>query len=135
MWAWLILQVITSALVLGVVFAYFRRRATSSTKPWRRAARSEGEVRLPDDIDASERRVLEVLRELGELREADPTPGGRTVEVTTRANLKTSGTVVRVVLRDGPTGTVATVTGWPGAQLFDWGECKRIVEEVANRLR
>jgi len=129
-----VVTVVLAFVAAGWTFAFFRRRAATSTSPWRRGGRSTHEVSLPVELDEAERLARELLRTFGNERKPATAADGPVIEVVTAADLKTSGTVLRVVLRDAPTGTLATITGWPGAQLFDWGHSRRTVQEVAARL-
>jgi len=58
----------------------------------------------------------------------------KVIEVVTPANWKTTGTVIRAELAETDHGTQVTLTAWPGAQLFDWGESRRMVKKIVRLL-
>jgi hypothetical protein len=112
---------------------FFRRRAERSTTPWRRKAKAEAEVIVLTSVDVTAARCRGALEQIG----ADRTSGAsepNVIEVVTPANWKTTGTVVRGELAETDHGTRVTLTAWPGAQLFDWGESRRMVKRVMRLL-
>jgi hypothetical protein len=117
--------------LLGAVRAVFRSKAQQSRKPWRKKANVQEQVRLGVPIESARRRCAEVLSAVGEPRPAsDP----NVMEAVTALNSRSSGTVVRIELQSMGDATEALITAWPGAQLFDWGESRRTVQEVSARL-
>ena len=109
----------------------FQRTAAQNRSPWRKRARFSGEVRLPEPVDAAQARMSRVLATIGTLREA---PEDGALEAVTEATGRSSGTVVHVQLIGSSDGTRVEVAAWPGAQLFDWGESRRVVERVIALL-
>lgn len=117
--------------LFGAVRAVFRSKAQQSRKPWRSKAYVQEQVALNVPIELARRRCAEVLSALGQQRHAsDP----NVVEAVTALSRRSSGTVVRIELQSIGDATEALITAWPGAQLFDWGESRRTVEEVSARL-
>ena len=110
---------------------FFRSRAEQSENPWRKKARTRRTVVVPVDIETAEALCRTVLTSVGSER---TTTGARAVEAVTPWNWRSSGTVVRTELDPGDVGTTVIVTAWPGAQLFDWGESRRIARLVAAHL-
>jgi hypothetical protein len=89
------------------------------------------EVLLAEPDDAAEIRVRSALAAIGDLREA---PEAGAFEAVTAAGSRSSGTVVHVQLVRTKDGTRIEVAAWPGAQLFDWGESRRVVDRFVNAL-
>jgi hypothetical protein len=117
--------------LFGAVRAVFRSKAQQSRKPWRSKSYVREQVRLAVPIELARPRCAEVLSAVGELRHAsDP----NVMEAVTALNSRSSGTVVRIELQPTGEATDALITAWPGAQLFDWGESQRAVQEVSARL-
>jgi hypothetical protein len=110
---------------------FFRAKAEQSEKPWREKARAHRTVVLPLNLDAAQAVCRSIITALGSER---PTSGDGYVEAVTPGNWRSSGTVVRTKLDPGDGETTVTVTAWPGAQLFDWGESRRVARLVADQL-
>lgn len=123
------------ALILrGVVFPRLRDRTATSTAPWRRGARTGREIVLPVGVDEAERLVRALLEAQGDERATAASAEGRVLEAVTPRNWRTTGTVLRVVLQPVAGGALVSVSGWPGAQLFDWGDSRRRVEQLIEAL-
>jgi hypothetical protein len=124
-----------SGLLLRAVGQLFRSRAEQSTGPWRRSARARSKAFVATDIATATRRCREILTGIGQERPiAQSLPGVTIIEVVTPSTRRSSGTVLRTELSPARGGTAVEITGWPGAQLVDWGESKRLVEFVTSRL-
>jgi hypothetical protein len=93
------------------------------------------EVTLRQDLPSATSRCRDILRSLGEERPGDPVEVGAIVEAVTAAGKRSVGNVVRAELKSVPGGTQILVASWPGAQLFDWGESKRLVSLVCSQLK
>jgi hypothetical protein len=113
--------------------AFFRKRAEGSEKPWRSKAKVQRRLVVANDLNATEARCRQLLLLMGTER-APIEAATRVIEVVTPYNWKSSGTVVRVQLAANPNGTNVSLSAWPGAQLFDWGESRRIVRRLASDL-
>jgi hypothetical protein len=112
----------------------FRSTAERSTEPWRKKARVTRQLVLPTGLHLSEERCRRVLSAFGEERPVYPPEPG-VIEVIGRSSWRTTGTVLQARLRATDTGgTNVVLAAWPGAQLFDWGESRRLCAEVAKRL-
>jgi hypothetical protein len=110
----------------------FRREARTNTAPWRSEALIAERVLLSTDLTTAEARVHDTLHALSRERDtADP----NVIEAVTRWNWRSSGTVIRVALEPEDSATCATVSVWPGAQLFDWGESRRVAGQIKQSLK
>ena len=112
----------------------FRRRASRSTKPWRRGSLASRTFVLKEALPTALDHARTVLQTVGEERTVDDVQSGHVIEVVTPSNVRSSGNVVRVNLEPVSSGTQVTIDSAPGAQLFDWGASKRLVAEIADRL-
>jgi hypothetical protein len=110
---------------------FFRSKAEQSKKPWRDKARVRREVVVAVDREVAQALCRTILTSLGTER---LTTDGHSFEVVTPLNWRSSRTVVRAELDPHAGGTAVIVTAWPGAQLFDWGESRRVARLVADRL-
>lgn len=111
----------------------FRSRVEQSKEPWRKKARAVRELVLPTGMDLSEERCRRVLATLGTQREVSPPEPG-VIEVVGPSSWRTTGTVLCARLEAVSGGTKVVIAAWPGAQLFDWGESRRLCAEAARRL-
>ena len=68
---------------------------------------------------------------MGTLRDA---PEIDALEAVTNAGVRSTGTVIHVQLVGVDDRTRVEVAAWPGAQLFDWGESRRVVDRVIAAL-
>jgi hypothetical protein len=109
----------------------FSRAAAESRRPWRRNATFSRDVLSPEPYAIVEERIGKLLASIGTPREAAEVGA---LEAVTGPARKSNGTVVHVQLIDVPNGTRVAVAAWPGAQLFDWGESRRVVETVIAGL-
>jgi hypothetical protein len=108
-----------------------RRTAARSRSSWRKRACVSREVLLPESSDVAADRVRRALASVGTLRDAAEAGA---IEAVTEAGARSSGTVVHVQLVGTGEGTRAEIAAWPGAQLFDWGESRRVVDRVVAAL-
>lgn len=127
---WL-LELIGGWLGAGWQRRFFRSKAERSEKPWRPNAQARREVLVPHGLAAAQELCNVVLASVGSGRQVQD---DNAIEAVTPGNWRSAGTIVRVELQSVEDGTLVVVTAWPGAQLFDWGESRRIAKHVANRL-
>jgi hypothetical protein len=127
-------DVFPAGALIGPIVELFRRRAVRSTAPWRRGAHTSREITVHEDLDATAAQCRALLRKFGEERAADQPATGVRVEVVTPKSNMSVGSVVRVDLIPAAAGTRATISSWPGAQLFDFGESKQLVATIADSL-
>jgi hypothetical protein len=113
---------------------FFRSRVERSEEPWRDKARAQQELVVPLDLDSTEARCHRVLASIGEERERALADDDGSIEAVTPGNWRSTGTVVRLELQPVAGGTKISVTAWPGAALFDWGESRRVARLVSDRL-
>jgi hypothetical protein len=111
---------------------FFRAKAEASQEPWRANARAVREVTITSRPEMAEQECRRLLTLIGEERAAQTE--GNLIEIVTRSSWRSSGTVVRIALAPVAEGTRITIAAWPGAQLFDWGESRRVVRTVADAL-
>ena len=82
----------------------------------------------------STRREALCRRVLAGLGEERPTAAINALSVVTPRSRRSTGTVVQVQLAVATGGTRVEIAAWPGAQLFDWGVSRRLVQEVVDGL-
>jgi hypothetical protein len=135
-------DLVTSRIPYGRLFhRYFRWQfrlqrswAVRSRRPWRRKTLATAELLLATGPDPSQQRSRQVLTSLGSGR---PLSGchANLIEVVTQPNWLSLGTVIQAELQPVEDGTRISIAAWPGAQLFDRGESRRVCNEVVNLLR
>jgi len=111
--------------------ARFRDKMEQSDRPWRARSLAFREVVVPMPFDETEALCRRVLAGLGEER---PTAAINALSVVTPRSRRSTGTVVQVQLAVASGGTRVEIAAWPGAQLFDWGVSRRLVQEVVDGL-
>jgi hypothetical protein len=111
-----------------------RARALRSTKPVWKRARQERTVVLSIELQAAVQRCRQVAQSVG--TERTPTQASSDViEVVTPETARSSGIVLRLALVSStPSDTTVSISAWPGGQLTDWGESRRLVDFVASQL-
>ena len=117
-------------LAAGRWLSRFQGDPWQSTAPRRRRSLARQQLSLRESAQTVEKRCREIVTSLGTERSAE----AGVVEVVTRANRRSSGTVIRVQLQQIDGRTSVEVTAWPGAQLFDFGESKRLARSIATQL-
>jgi hypothetical protein len=128
-----ILDAIGGLLSGGWTRRFFRTKVEASQEPWRENAREVCVVIVTSRPEMAEQECRRLLTSFGD--ERAPQTGANLIEIVTRSNWRSSGTVVRVGLAPVAEGTQITIAAWPGAQLFDWGESRRTARTVADALR
>jgi hypothetical protein len=95
---------------------------------------AQATVRLSCGVDEAANRCRDLMLKLGEERPAMQVEGFA-LEIVTPPMRRSFGTVIRAEMTDRSPGTDVTVSAWPGAQLVDWGESKRLLNGLVRDLK
>jgi hypothetical protein len=94
---------------------------------------AQATVRLPCRVDEAANRCRGLMLKLGEERPAMQVEDFA-MEIVTPPTRRSFGTVIRAELTNRSPGTDVTLSAWPGAQLVDWGESKRLLNGLVRDL-
>jgi hypothetical protein len=109
-------------------------RALRGTKAvWKRASQ-ERTIVLSLDLQAAVERCRQLAQSVGRER-TPPQVNSDVIEAVTPETAHSHGIVLRLALVSStPTDAMVSISAWPGGQLTDWGESRRLVDFVASQL-
>jgi hypothetical protein len=94
---------------------------------------AQATVHLSCGVDEAANRCRDLMLKLGEERPAIRAEGVA-IDIVTPPTRRSFGTVIRAELTNRSFSTDVTMSAWPGAQLVDWGESKRLLNGLMRDL-
>jgi hypothetical protein len=89
---------------------------------------------VDENLETTTTRCRDALASVADERSFERSSHGVAIEAVTGMNWRSFGTVVRIELAPSHGGTDLRLVTWPGSQLFDWGESRRLADSLTSEL-